>query len=85
MIKDTLTKSIAAERFRRSFAAECEVALSRRRFVQLLGAGLLITVTDGVSVGQRRSRDGRSIAVAARLHLNTDGTFTVMTLDKTFQ
>ncbi|MBN2130651.1 MAG: xanthine dehydrogenase family protein molybdopterin-binding subunit [Sedimentisphaerales bacterium] len=79
MIRDTLTKTIEAERSRRSPEAGCEVELSRRRFVQLLGAGLLITVTDGVSLGQQRSRDGRSIAVAARLHLNTDGTFTVMT------
>ncbi len=46
-----------------------EIKLSRRTFVQMLGAGLLITVTEGVSLGQRRSRGGRSITVAARLHL----------------
>ena len=57
----------------------CQIKLSRRTFVQMLGAGLLITVTDGVSLGQRRSRGGRSITVAARLHLNRDGTITVMT------
>ncbi len=52
--------------------------LSRRCFVQLLGAGLLITVTEGVSLGQRRSSRGSGI-VAARLRINTDGTITVMT------
>ncbi len=56
-----------------------EIKLSRRTFVQMLGAGLLITVTEGVSLGQRRSRGGRSITVAARIHLNRDGTITVMT------
>ncbi len=54
--------------------------LTRRCFVQLLGAGLLITVTEPVSLGQRRgSRSRRSVNVAARLRLNTDGTITVMT------
>ncbi len=56
-----------------------EIKLSRRTFVQMLGAGLLITVTEGVSLGQRRSRSGRSITVAARIHINQDGTITVMT------
>ncbi len=54
--------------------------LSRRCFVQLLGAGLLITVTEGVSLGQRRGRRSRqSVTVTARLRINTDGTITVMT------
>ncbi|MHC4404780.1 MAG: molybdopterin cofactor-binding domain-containing protein [Planctomycetota bacterium] len=56
--------------------------LNRRAFVQLLGAGLLITVTEGLALGQRRggrrgSRGARN--VAARLHINQDGTITVMT------
>jgi isoquinoline 1-oxidoreductase len=59
-----------------------DAELSRRAFVQMLGAGLLITVTEGVSFGQRRgrwrgSRGARN--VAARLHINQDGTITVMT------
>jgi isoquinoline 1-oxidoreductase len=55
-----------------------EFELSRRSFIKLLGAGLLITVTEGVSLGRRRG--GRqSISVAARLHINLDGTITVMT------
>ncbi|MFB0553464.1 MAG: molybdopterin cofactor-binding domain-containing protein, partial [Phycisphaerae bacterium] len=56
-----------------------EIQLSRRTFVQMLGTGLLITVTQGVSLAQQRSRGGRSITVAARVHLNRDGTITVMT------
>ena len=51
--------------------------LSRRAFVQLLGAGLLISVTGPVALAQRR-RGGR-ITVAARLHIGEDGTITVMT------
>ncbi len=57
-----------------------QVKLSRRSFVQLLGAGLLITVTDGITLGQRRrGGGGRSITVAARIHINQDGTISVMT------
>jgi isoquinoline 1-oxidoreductase beta subunit len=51
------------------------VKLSRRTFVQALGAGLLITVTEGVGLGQRRGGGG-TLAVAARLQLNADGTIT---------
>ncbi|MGD8501426.1 MAG: molybdopterin-dependent oxidoreductase, partial [Phycisphaerales bacterium] len=55
-----------------------QVRLSRRAFVQLLGTGLLITVTEGISLGQR-GRSRGAATVAARLHLNRDGTITVMT------
>lgn len=56
------------------------IQLSRRTFVQVVGAGLLITVTQGVSLGQRsRGRGGRPILVDARLHINQDGTISVMT------
>jgi isoquinoline 1-oxidoreductase len=49
--------------------------------VQLLGTGLLITVTEGVVLGQRATGRGsrQSATVAARLHINQDGTITVMT------
>jgi isoquinoline 1-oxidoreductase len=55
--------------------------LSRRSFVKLVGAGLLITVTAPVSAAQefRRRRRGRPLPVAARLQINADGTITVMT------
>jgi isoquinoline 1-oxidoreductase subunit beta len=54
--------------------------LSRRSFMQVLGAGLLITVTEGVALGQRRGgRGGQPVRIIARVHINADGTFTVMT------
>jgi isoquinoline 1-oxidoreductase len=56
------------------------VELSRRAFVQLLGTGLLVTVTRDVSFGQGgRGGGGRSIAVAARVLIDRDGAITVMT------
>ncbi len=80
MTKDTLTEEIiASECFEYNEETNSEIKLSRRTFVQMLGTGLLITVTPGVSLGQRRSRSGRSITVAARIHINLDGTITVMT------
>jgi len=80
MIEDSLAKEmLEPQRSEPVEEPSSEIKLSRRTFVQMLGAGLLITVTDGVSLGQRRSRGGRSITVAARLHLNRDGTITVMT------
>ena len=80
MIKDTSIKEILQpERFDSVEESSGQVKISRRTFVQMLGAGLLITVTEGVSSGQRRRGGGSSIAVAARVHINSDGTITVMT------
>jgi isoquinoline 1-oxidoreductase len=80
MIKDTSIKEILQPRCLDSAEeSNSQVTISRRTFVQMLGAGLLITVTEGVSLGQRRGGGGRAIAVAARVHINTDGTITVMT------
>ncbi|MHC4741576.1 MAG: xanthine dehydrogenase family protein molybdopterin-binding subunit [Planctomycetota bacterium] len=53
--------------------------LNRRSFVQLLGAGLLITVTEGISVARRRSRSRGPSKISARVHIDEDGTITVMT------
>jgi len=81
MIDDTLTKEMLASKcFEPNEELSSKIKLSRRTFVQMLGTGLLITVTQGVSLGQRvRSRSRQSITVAARLHINQDGTITVMT------
>ncbi len=74
MIENTLTEKMAESE------PEGRITMNRRAFVQMLGAGLLITVTQRVSPGRRRrSRRGRSITVAARLHINQDGTISVMT------
>ncbi len=64
--------------------ARQEFTISRRTFVQSLGAGLVITVTDTISRGQRRGgrggggEGGGAMPVVARLHLNADGTIAVM-------
>ena len=74
MIEDTLKEEMIESK------SGGQVKLSRRTFVQMLGSGLLITVTQSVSLGQRsRRRGGRPITVAARLHINQDGTISVMT------
>ena len=53
--------------------------VSRRGFLQVLGAGLLITI-GGPSTAQRRGGRGRGpTPVAARLHIGEDGIVTVMT------
>ncbi|MHC4890362.1 MAG: xanthine dehydrogenase family protein molybdopterin-binding subunit, partial [Planctomycetota bacterium] len=80
MSKDILAKTIEPQQSELSDEPRCEFELSRRDFVKLLGAGLLITVTEGVSFGRRSGGRGRqSITAAARLHINKDGTITVMT------
>ncbi len=64
-----------------------DFGLKRREFVQLLGAGLLISVCEFPAVAQQPNRrggrggrgGGRPIAVAARLHIGKDGTITVLT------
>ena len=79
MIKDTSTKEMHEPHFTDSVdAPNSGIKLSRRTFVQMLGSGLLITVTQGVSLGQR-GRSSSRLTVAARLHLNPDGTITVFT------
>ena len=65
--------------------------LSRRNFVQVLGAGLLITVSGEIALAQGRGGMGGGMGggggfggrgpstVAARLHIDRDGAVTVMT------
>ncbi len=53
--------------------------VSRRGFLQLLGAGLLITVAEGLSFGERGGTARRAGTVAARVHIDQDGRITVMT------
>jgi isoquinoline 1-oxidoreductase beta subunit len=80
MIKDTCTKETIVPHCLDSFeTSDSGIKLTRRTFVKMLGSGLLITVTQGVSLGQRSGRSSSPISVAARLHLNQDGTITVMT------
>ena len=57
-----------------------DFGLKRRGFVQILGTGLLIAVS-APALAQRRDGRGSGSArsIAARVHLGTDGTITVMT------
>jgi len=64
-------------------SAGYDFGLSRRSLVKLLGAGLLITVSLP-AVGQEGGRRGGGLggagakSLAARIHLGTDGTITVL-------
>lgn len=52
--------------------------LNRREFVQVLGAGILISVA-GRSIVAQRFRNDRAIELSDRLHIGEDGTMTVLT------
>jgi isoquinoline 1-oxidoreductase len=59
--------------------------LTRRDFVQVLGAGVLVSVVVGPAIGQRRGggrggrgRGGPPATIAARIHIGTDGTIKVL-------
>jgi isoquinoline 1-oxidoreductase len=62
-----------------------QFGLTRRGFVQILGAGLLIAVSDAPALAQRRGGRGGGMGgvrirnVAARVHIGKDGSITVMT------
>jgi isoquinoline 1-oxidoreductase len=62
---------------------EFDFAMARRRFVQMLGAGLVIAVSAGPALAQSRGGRGGgrggARTVAARLHIAADGTITVLT------
>jgi len=79
MTQEILEKKVDLRQSEASNESRGELKLSRRSFVKLLGAGLLITVTEGITLGRRGGRSRQSISVAARLHINQDGTITVMT------
>jgi len=53
--------------------------ISRRQFVQVLGAGLLISVAVPSVFGQRSGRGGGPTNLAQRLHIGADSTITVFT------
>jgi isoquinoline 1-oxidoreductase len=70
--------------------ANVEITPTRRQFVQVLGAGILIAVgAPSIAVAQNPNRSGRGgrggfggggrTTVAARLHIGKDGTITLLT------
>jgi isoquinoline 1-oxidoreductase len=58
-----------------------DFAMDRRRFTQLLGAGLVVTVLADVADAQRRGGRGgeRRGVISARIHIGTNGRITVLT------
>lgn len=53
--------------------------ISRREFVQVIGAGLVISVAVPAALAQRSPRGERSVNLAQRLHIGGDGLITVFT------
>ncbi len=58
---------------------EYSFGLTRRGFVQVLGAGLMIAATVPLAVAQSRRGQGGDENPAARLHIGEDGVVTVLT------
>jgi isoquinoline 1-oxidoreductase len=61
-----------------------DFGLKRRSFMQILGAGFLVAASVSPALAQRRGRGGgfggsATKNIAARVHLGTDGSITVMT------
>lgn len=56
-----------------------DFAVSRRGFVQMLGAGVLIFAAAASAPAQQRRGRGEPIPLDARLHIGKDGIITVMT------
>jgi len=65
-------------------SVEFDFAMDRRRFVQVLGAGLVISIVCSNVLAQSRGgrgggRGGDAGAVSTRLHIGNDGVITVLT------
>jgi len=82
MTENISTKTVVSESIKLPATATREFAMNRRTFVQSLGAGILITVTDTLAWGQRRGGrgggQGGGMPVVARIHLNEDGTIAAL-------
>ena len=63
------------------FKPNGQTRIDRRTFVQLIGAGILVTITGDISQGQSEAARGRSqsTTIIARLQVGRDGVITVMT------
>lgn len=74
--------SVMGEDRRAGLAMERDDGLSRRSFLKMVGAGVLISVTVPEALGQRlggRRPGSGSLTIAARVHIGKDGAITVMT------
>jgi len=76
------TNAIIGEIDRSQDRTDCggPLKLGRRTFLQLLGAGILVTVADRIEAAESiLPADWRRKGIAARLHVGRDGAITVMT------
>lgn len=71
------THMVEPERYEFSEKPRYTFSLSRRAFVQVVGAGLLITSAGGISFAQRRS--AQNAPGVSRFHVDADGLVTVYT------
>jgi CO/xanthine dehydrogenase Mo-binding subunit len=71
--------TIDPESDRRTEDQLAALRIDRRGFLQILGAGILITVTGDVADAQRRGGGRGAAHIATRVHIGEDGTITVMT------
>jgi isoquinoline 1-oxidoreductase beta subunit len=58
--------------------AEFDFAMTRRSFVQVLGAGILVSAVARPLLAQRGERRGDPVPISARIHLGKDGSITVL-------
>jgi isoquinoline 1-oxidoreductase len=85
MQTDRLTKEVIEdERYELVEEPSYWFEASRREFVQVLGAGLVIMVSSGAASaqrpeGRRGGRGGEPAKLSQRFHIGTDGVVTVMT------
>jgi isoquinoline 1-oxidoreductase len=77
---DQMTESIEVERYELREPPSYGFDANRREFVQVLSAGLMISVSARVSIAQRRgSRRNRPAKLSERFHIGADGVVTVLT------
>ncbi len=74
-----LLETIAPERYELREPPAYEFTLSRREFVEVAGAGLLITVTGSVARAQRGGPSRGGGTLESRLHIAEDGAVTILT------
>ena len=81
MSGDPMTEDlIEVERYELREGPAYRFEVNRRQFVQLLGAGLVVSFSPDVSLAQRSSgRGSRNLQLSQRLHIGADGVVTVMT------
>ncbi len=63
---------------RQTDAVDFDFAVTRRSFVQVLGAGILVSAVARPTLAQRGDRRREPVPIASRIHLGQDGKITVL-------